>query len=87
MRIRDVKTWAIANPPPHYGGTYWIILKLTTDDGIYGYGEAYGVPFAPGRVCGLIEDVVERHVIGRDNKGGVYVGDERLVGVELIADF
>lgn len=65
MRIRDVKTWAIANPPPHYGGTYWIILKLTTDDGIYGYGEAYGVPFAPGRVCGLIEDVVERHVIGR----------------------
>ncbi len=65
MRIKDVKTWAVSNPPPHRGGTYWVFVKLTTDNGIYGYGEAYGVPFAPGKVRLLIEDVVQRHVIGR----------------------
>lgn len=65
MRITDVKTWAVSNPPPHRGGTYWVFVKLTTDNGIYGYGEAYGVPFAPSKVRQLIEDVVHRHVIGR----------------------
>ncbi|MDH3664543.1 MAG: mandelate racemase/muconate lactonizing enzyme family protein [Alphaproteobacteria bacterium] len=65
MKIKDVKTWAVANPPPHHGGTYWVFLKLTTDNGIAGYGECFGAPFAPKRVCGLIEDVVERLVAGR----------------------
>ena len=64
MRIKDMQTWAVANPPPHFGGPYWVFLKLTTDDGVSGYGEAFGVPFAPARVCDLIADVVERHVIG-----------------------
>ena len=56
MKIKDVKTWAVANPPPHHGGTYWVFLKLTTDNGIAGYGECFGVPFSPKRVCGLIEE-------------------------------
>lgn len=65
VKIKDVKTWAVANPPPHHGGTYWVFLKLTTDNGIAGYGECFGAPFAPKRVCGLIKDVVERLVAGR----------------------
>ncbi len=65
MKIRDVKTWAVENPPPHYGGPYWVFVKLTTDNGISGYGEAYGVPFAASRVRGLIEDVAERLIVGR----------------------
>lgn len=65
MKIKDVKTWAVANPPPHNGGPFWVFLKLTTDNGIYGYGEAYGVPFAPSKVRTLIEDVAERYVVGR----------------------
>ena len=65
MKITDVKTWAVANPPPHKGGTYWIFLKLTTDNGISGYGEVYGVPFAPSVVRKMIEDAVERLVVGR----------------------
>ena len=64
MKITDVKTWAVANPPPHFGGPFWVFVKLTTDNGIVGYGEAYGVPFAPGRVCELIEDVAARYVVG-----------------------
>jgi len=54
MKITDVKTWAVATPPPHKGGTYWIFVKLTTDDGVSGYGEVYGVPFAPRLVCNMI---------------------------------
>ena len=64
MKIADVKTYAVANPPPHHGGPYWVFVKLTTDNGIEGFGEAYGVPFSPNRVTQLIEDVVARHVIG-----------------------
>lgn len=65
MKITDIKTWAVANPPPHKGGTYWIFVKLTTDNGISGFGEVYGVPFSPLVVCRMIEDVAERHVVGR----------------------
>ena len=64
MKIREVKTWTVANPPPHFGGAYFVFLKLTTDNGIDGYGEVYGVPFHPSKVTQLIEDVAERHVIG-----------------------
>ena len=41
-----------------------IFLKLTTDDGIEGFGEVYGVPFSPDKVTQLIEDIVERYVVG-----------------------
>ena len=66
MKIADLTTYAVANPPPHKGGPYWVFLKLTTDNGIAGYGEVYGVPFNPHRVTGLIEDIFERHVAGWD---------------------
>ena len=64
MRITDLKTYVVANPPPHRGGPYFVFLKLTTDDNVHGFGEVYGVPFGPSKVTQLIEDVVERHVIG-----------------------
>ncbi len=65
MKLVDLKTWAVATPPPHRGGLSWVFLKLTTDDGLSGYGEAYGVPFSPQKVCLMIEDVVERYVLGQ----------------------
>jgi 2-dehydro-3-deoxyphosphogalactonate aldolase len=66
MKIANVKTYVVANPPPHHGGAYFVFLKLTTDDGVEGFGEVYGVPFHPDMVARLIEDVVERYVIGWD---------------------
>lgn len=66
MKIKELKTYVVANPPPHNGGPYFVFLKLTTDDGIEGVGEAYGAPFHPDKVALLIEDVVERLVIGWD---------------------
>ncbi len=66
MKIKDVKTYVVANPPPHHGGAYFVFLKLTTDDNVQGFGEVYGVPFHPDKVTLLIEDVVERYVVGWD---------------------
>lgn len=66
MKITDVKTFVVANPPPHFGGLYWVFLKLTTDHGVIGIGEAYSVPFHPRIVARMIEDVCERYVIGSD---------------------
>ncbi len=66
MQIIDVKTFVVANPPPSYGGPYFIFLKLITDSGIEGIGEVYCVPFRPDTVALMIEDVVDRFVIGFD---------------------
>ena len=66
MKITDVKTYVVGNPPPHFGGRYWVFLKLTTDGGVAGFGEVYSVPFHPATVAKMIEDVCERQVIGSD---------------------
>jgi 2-dehydro-3-deoxyphosphogalactonate aldolase len=66
MKIKELKTYVVANPPPHNGGLYFVFLKITTDNGIEGIGEVYGAPFHPDKVALLIEDVVERFVIGWD---------------------
>lgn len=66
MKITDVKTFVVGNPPPHFGGLYWIFLKLTTDHNLVGYGEVYSVPFHPHLVARMIEDVCARYVIGSD---------------------
>lgn len=66
MKITDVRTFVVANPPPHFGGLYFIFVKLTTDGGVTGYGEVYSVPFHPRVVEQMIADVAERYVIGSD---------------------
>ena len=66
MKITDVETYVVGTPPPHEGGLYWVFLKLTTDSGIAGFGEAYSVPFHPRVVAQMIEDVCARQVIGTD---------------------
>ncbi len=66
MKIVDVKTFVVGNPPPHFGGRYFIFLKLTTDSGIEGVGEVYAATFGPHIIAKMIEDVCVRHVIGSD---------------------
>ena len=31
MKITDVRTFVVANPPPQAGGRYFLFVKLTTD--------------------------------------------------------
>ena len=37
VKIKDVKTFVVGNPPPQTGGRYFIFVKLTTDGGVVGY--------------------------------------------------
>ena len=66
MKITDLKTFVVGNPPPHFGGRYFVFLKLVTDGGVEGVGEVYGVPFHPDVVARMIRDVFERCVAGAD---------------------
>ena len=66
MKITELETFVVGNPPPHFGGRYFIFLKLTTDDGVQGLGEVYGATFGPHLVARMIEEICEAHVIGTD---------------------
>jgi galactonate dehydratase len=66
MKLTDIQTFVVGNPPPHFGGRYFVFVKLTTDSGVSGIGEAYCVPFEPHLVAMMIEDVFGRYVAGND---------------------
>jgi galactonate dehydratase len=64
VRIAEVETIVVENPPPGFGGRYFIFLKLTTDAGVVGWGEAYSFPFHPRAVEAMFDDIAERHLLG-----------------------
>ena len=66
MKLTDVKTFVVGNPPPGFGGRYFVFLKLITDEGIEGLGEVYNLPYHPNVVEQMVKDVVERCVLGKD---------------------
>ena len=66
MRVTDCEVLIVGNPPPHRGGRYFILVKLTSADGIVGWGEAYSAAFAPYVLKSAIEDSFARHLAGRD---------------------
>ena len=66
MKIAGVKTFVVGNPPPHFGGRYFVFLKLVTDDGVEGVGEVYAATFDPQLVARMVEDVCAHHAIGAD---------------------
>lgn len=66
MKVVGLETFVVGNPPPSYGGKYFVFLKLLTEDGIEGVGEVYAATFHPRALEAMISDVFERHVEGAD---------------------
>ena len=66
VQFNDVETFVVANPPPSYGGRYFVFVKLTTDTGAVGWGEVYSPPFDAATVHAVVEDIFERTVHGTD---------------------
>lgn len=64
MKVTEVETFVVGNPPPSLGGRYFTFVRLATDDGIVGYGEAYAGTFHPDVVSAMLVDVAERNLIG-----------------------
>jgi galactonate dehydratase len=65
MKLKDVKTF-VTVPPTGIGGSFWVIVKLTTDNGIEGIGECYGIPVSGDIACRMVEDTFERFIAGED---------------------
>ncbi len=66
MKLQDLDIITTAPPPPGWGGRYWILVKLTTDDGIVGWGECYASTIGPEAMEPVIRDVFERHMEGEN---------------------
>ncbi len=66
MKVTDLTTFIVGNPPPHKGGRYFIFVKLTTDDGVTGIGEVYNATFSPHVIKHMIEDIFVSHIEGTD---------------------
>jgi len=66
MKIVDLKTFVVGNPPPSFGGRYFLFVKLVTDSGVEGVGEVYAATFGAHTMARMVADVFERHVLGMD---------------------
>jgi L-alanine-DL-glutamate epimerase-like enolase superfamily enzyme len=64
MKLKDLDVIVTAPPAPGWGGRYWILVKLTTQDGITGWGECYASSVGPQAMQAVIQDVFERHMEG-----------------------
>jgi len=66
MKIVGLKTYIVENPPPSHGLRLWNFVKLTTDDGIEGIGEPWGVGFEPEVVDNLLNAIGGQYFIDAD---------------------
>ncbi len=66
MKLQDLDIIITAPPAPGWGGRYWILVKLTTDTGITGWGECYASTVGPIAMRAVIEDVFARHMQGEN---------------------
>jgi galactonate dehydratase len=66
MKLESVRVFVVGNPPPSFGGRYFIFLKLRTSCGVEGVGEVYAATFGPHVVAKMIEDVFARRFAGQD---------------------
>lgn len=64
MKLTDLEILTVAPPPPGWGGRYWTFVKLTTSNGITGWGEVYAAAVGPTAMAAVIEDVFARHMLG-----------------------
>lgn len=66
MKIIAVRPFTVKNPHPSRGGMYWYLVKLETDAGIDGWGEAYWHTYGPESFASSVEDVFQLLLLGQD---------------------
>ena len=65
MQLEQIQTF-VTVPPTGIGGAFWLLLKITTDDGIEGVGECYGIPVSGDIGARMVEDTFDRFIAGED---------------------
>lgn len=66
MKLQDLDVIVTAPPAPGWGGRYWILVKVTTDTGVVGWGECYASSVGPVAMEAVIRDVFGRHMEGEN---------------------
>ena len=66
MKLADLDIIVTSPTAPGWGGRYWILVKVTTDTGITGWGECYASSIGPEAMKPVIRDVFERHMAGEN---------------------
>ncbi|HQX59523.1 MAG TPA: mandelate racemase/muconate lactonizing enzyme family protein, partial [Burkholderiaceae bacterium] len=66
MKLESIKTFVVGNPPPSFGGKYFVFVKIRTACGIEGVGEAYAATFSPHVITAMAQDLFERVFAGQD---------------------
>ena len=66
MKLSELEIFVVGNPPPGWGGRYFVFVKITASNGLVGYGEVYSASVGPKAMRAVIEDVFERHMAGEN---------------------
>lgn len=66
MKLTDLDIIVTSPPAPGWGGRFWILVKLTTDTGITGWGECYASSVGPDAMRAVISDVFGRYFEGEN---------------------
>lgn len=66
MKLSELDIIVTSPPAPGWGGRYWILVKVTTDTGVTGWGECYASSIGPDAMTHVIRDVFARHMAGEN---------------------
>jgi len=66
VKLSELEIFVVGNPPPGWGGRYFVFVKITASNGLVGYGEVYSASVGPEAMRAVIEDVFERHMAGEN---------------------
>ncbi len=66
MKLAALDIIITAPPAPGWGGRSWIFTKVTTDNGLIGWGECYATTTGPTAMTHIIRDVFERYMLGEN---------------------
>ncbi len=66
MKLEMLETHIVRNPPPGFGGRYFIFIELKTKCGIIGIGEIYAASFAPEIIAIMAKDIFCRYLEGEN---------------------
>jgi 2-dehydro-3-deoxyphosphogalactonate aldolase len=65
--IDRVETFYVGVPAPYYGGFNWMFVKVTTNDGVVGWGECNMTAYRNRTIATLIDEISEHFILGRQN--------------------
>ena len=65
MKLATLDSFIVKNPPPGFGGRYFIFVTLTTSCGVTGTGEIYAASFAPEVITAMADDIFQRYLEGQ----------------------